>query len=110
MTEDEMVGWHHQHNGQEFEQTLGGSEGQGTCHIVVHGVTTSLKRLCDKNKVTLFIILFIFFLRNLSAVFHNDINLHSHKLHKCSHFSTSLLTLVSCLFDNSHDNMYEVRP
>ena len=29
MTEDEMVGWHHQCNGHEFEQTLGDSEGQG---------------------------------------------------------------------------------
>ena len=26
-TEDEMVGWHHQLNGHEFEQTLGDSEG-----------------------------------------------------------------------------------
>ena len=24
-TEDEMVGWHHQFNGHEFEQTLGDS-------------------------------------------------------------------------------------
>ena len=30
MTEDEMVGWHHQLNGHEFEQTLGYSEGQGS--------------------------------------------------------------------------------
>jgi len=29
MTEDEMVGWHHQLNGQEFEQTLRDGEGQG---------------------------------------------------------------------------------
>ena len=29
MTVDEMVGWHHWLNGYEFEQTLGGSEGQG---------------------------------------------------------------------------------
>jgi len=29
-TEDEMVGWHHQLNGHEFEQSLGCSEGQGT--------------------------------------------------------------------------------
>ena len=28
--EDEMVGWHHQLNGHEFEQTLGDSEGQGS--------------------------------------------------------------------------------
>ena len=28
MTEDEMVGWHHQLDGHEFQQTLGDSEGQ----------------------------------------------------------------------------------
>ena len=28
MTEDEMVGWHHQLNGCDFEQTPGDSEGQ----------------------------------------------------------------------------------
>ena len=27
---DEMVGWHHQLNGHEFEQTPGDSEGQGS--------------------------------------------------------------------------------
>ena len=30
MTEDEMVGWHHQFNGHEFEQNLGDTEGQGS--------------------------------------------------------------------------------
>ena len=30
MTEDEMVGWHHRHNGREFEQTPGDGEGQGS--------------------------------------------------------------------------------
>ena len=29
MTEDEMVGWHHQLNGLEFEQTQEDGEGQG---------------------------------------------------------------------------------
>ena len=29
-TEDEMVGWHQQLNGQEFEQTWEDSEGQGS--------------------------------------------------------------------------------
>ena len=29
-TENEMVGWHHQLNGHEFEQALGDSEGQGS--------------------------------------------------------------------------------
>ena len=28
LTEDEIVGWHHQLNGHGFEQTLGDSEGQ----------------------------------------------------------------------------------
>ena len=30
--EDEMVGWHHQLNGHEFEQTLGDGEGSLACH------------------------------------------------------------------------------
>ena len=30
MTEDEMVGWHHQLNAHEFEQALGDGEGQGS--------------------------------------------------------------------------------
>ena len=30
MTEDEMVRWHRQLNGHEFDQTLGDSEGQGS--------------------------------------------------------------------------------
>ena len=29
MTEDEMVGWHHQLDGHEFEQAPGVGEGQG---------------------------------------------------------------------------------
>ena len=29
MTEDEMVGWHHQLNGYEFEQALEVGDGQG---------------------------------------------------------------------------------
>ena len=28
MTEHDMVGWHHQFNGHEFEQALGDGEGQ----------------------------------------------------------------------------------
>ena len=30
MTEDEMVGWHPQLNGHEFEQVLGVGDGQGS--------------------------------------------------------------------------------
>ena len=29
-TEDEMVGWHHQLDGHEFEHALGFSDGQGS--------------------------------------------------------------------------------
>ena len=38
MTEDEMVGWYHQLNGHEFEQTLGDTEGQGSLACYSHGV------------------------------------------------------------------------
>ena len=40
MTEDEMIGWNHQVNGREFEQTLGDSEGhmEAWCAAVL-GVT-----------------------------------------------------------------------
>ena len=41
MIEDEMVGWHHQLNGHEFEQALGDSEGQEAWHAAVHGVAES---------------------------------------------------------------------
>ena len=30
MTEEEIVGWHHQLNGHEFEQALGDGDGQGS--------------------------------------------------------------------------------
>ena len=45
--EDEMVRWHHQFNGHEFEQTPGDSEGQGRlacccpwCRRVRHSLVT----------------------------------------------------------------------
>ena len=38
-TEDEMVGWHHQLDGLEFEQALGVGDGQGSLASAVHGVT-----------------------------------------------------------------------
>ena len=39
MTEDKMVGWHHQLNEHEFEQTLGDSEGQGSLVVCSLWVT-----------------------------------------------------------------------
>ena len=47
MTEDEMVGWHHQLNEHEFEQTPGAGEGQGSLVLAVHGVAKSQTRLSN---------------------------------------------------------------
>ena len=53
-TEDEMVGWHHQLNGQESEQILGDDEGQRSRRAAVHGVTESWTRLGDRTTITTF--------------------------------------------------------
>ena len=45
LTEDEMVGWHHQLSGHEFEQTLRDSEGQGS--LAVHVATKGQIRLSN---------------------------------------------------------------
>ena len=45
MTEDEMVGWHHQLNGHEFESTLGVGNGQG-------GLACCSPRGCKESDTT----------------------------------------------------------
>ena len=45
MTEDEMVGGHHQLNGPEFEQTPGDVKGWEAQHAAVHGITKSQTQL-----------------------------------------------------------------
>ena len=59
-TEDEMVGWHHQLDGHEFEQALGVGDEQGSLVSAVHGGnkeldtteqlnwTDTIIELCDK--------------------------------------------------------------
>ena len=47
MSEDGMVGWHHQLNWHEFEQTPGVGDGQGNWCASVHGVTKSHTWLSD---------------------------------------------------------------
>ena len=49
MTEDEMVGWHHELNGYESEQTPGDGEGQDreAWSAAVRGVTKSQTQLSD---------------------------------------------------------------
>ena len=44
MTEDEMVGWHHQLEGHEFEQALGVGDGRGEAwRAAVHGVAQRVR-------------------------------------------------------------------
>ena len=47
MTENEMVGWHHRLDGQEFEQALGLVMDREAWHAVVRGVTKSQTQLSD---------------------------------------------------------------
>ena len=47
MTEDEMVGWHHQLNGHEFDQAPGVGEGQESLVCCNHGVAKSQTLLSD---------------------------------------------------------------
>ena len=47
MTEDEMVGWHHQLNEHEFEQTPGVGDGQEGWRAAVHGVAKSQTQISN---------------------------------------------------------------
>ena len=47
MTEDEMVGWHHQLNGHEFEQALGDGEETGKPRLLQSVGSQSWTRLSD---------------------------------------------------------------
>ena len=54
MTEDKMIGRHHQLNGHEFEQTMGDGEGQGSlecCSPWDHKESDTSERL-NNNKRT----------------------------------------------------------
>ena len=55
MAEDEMVGWHHQHTGHEFEKTPGDSEGQGSlvhCSLWGHKDSNTTTMLKEKRLPT----------------------------------------------------------
>ena len=43
MTEDELVGWHHQLHGQEFEQAPGDGKGQGQSWERMYSAKTVLE-------------------------------------------------------------------
>ena len=54
MTEDEMVGWHHQLDGHEFEQAPGIGEGQGSlacCSPWGHKESDTTERLNYSNQI-----------------------------------------------------------
>ena len=54
--ENQMVGWHHQLNGHEFEQTLGDGEGQGSlvcCSPWGHKESDTTERL-NSNRFLVF--------------------------------------------------------
>ena len=59
MTEDEMVGWHHQLSGHEFEQALGDGEGQeglACCSLWGHkesDVTEWLNNKLPQNQLSI---------------------------------------------------------
>ena len=56
MTEDEMVGWHHQLNGHEFDQTPGDGDGQGSlgcCSLWGHKESDRTEQLNNNNKTIL---------------------------------------------------------
>ena len=51
-TEDEMVGWHHQLDGHEFELTPGVGDGQGGLRAAVHGVAKSRTQLLNLTELS----------------------------------------------------------
>ena len=48
MTENEMVGWHHQLSGHQSEQGLGVGDGQESLACSVHEIAKSRTRLSDQ--------------------------------------------------------------
>ena len=50
--EDKMVGWHHQLNGHEFDQTLGDGEGQGSLEVQGVAELNVTEQLNNNNNFT----------------------------------------------------------
>ena len=59
MTENEMVGWHHQLNGHELEQAPGDGEGQGSlacCSPRSHKESDTTEQLKNNNKNNIYVL------------------------------------------------------
>ena len=62
MTEDEMVGWHHQLDGHEFEQALGVGDRQGglaCCSPWGHKESDMTEQQKNNNKIKHLLLLFL---------------------------------------------------
>ena len=105
MTEDEMIGWHHQLNGLEFEQASGAGDGQGSlacCSVgsqrVGHDWATELNWTTIFQFVTVFLVgsvSFWLYLR-LSSLF-----LHYSFIIALSPFSIRALSTIIIVVLNS---------
>ena len=53
-TEDEMVGWHHQLHGHQFEQAPGFGDDREAWYAAVHGVAKSQTGLSDWTEYSIY--------------------------------------------------------
>ena len=90
VTEDEMVGWHHQLNGHKFEQIQGDSEGQGSlacCSPCGH-------RESDRTEWLTLLLTFMFMLPSLKV---SLISFYSSFFPFFLFWSLLLVKLLSCV-------------
>ena len=69
-TEDEMVGWHYQLNGHEFEWTPGVGDGREAWCTAVHGVAKSQTRLSKWTELNHFYCPTLDFLQEIFTYLH----------------------------------------
>ena len=80
MTEDEMVGWHHQLNGHEFEQAPGHGGGQGSLACYSAGCRKESERtelLNNKNKMYTAYFVYVFIHSWIFDCFHHLLTIGS---------------------------------